>query len=730
MTGELLATGLRLHPAGDLARAEPTCRQVVQQEPTNAQGWQLLGLTLVKQGRLADALGALREAVRLQPEHVGALLYLGHTWRALRRTAEAVASYCAVLRLRPDLAEAYTQLAMALVEQQRLPEARDCFQRAVQLQPNSADAHANLGTTLCHLNEFEEAITSLRDAVRLRPDFAAAFYNLGNALRAQRHFDEALASVREAVRLQPGWPEAILSLANLLADRRRFDDAIPHYEAALRLKPDYAEAHGNLGHVHKEQVRLEDAIAACRTALRIKPDYAEARRSLANTLASQGQRDEAIAIFREALRLKSGSAADHSNLISYLNYHPDYDAASIHEEAHRWDQQHAESLRKLIQAHANRPDHGRRLRLGYVFPNFCSQAETFFTVPLLSAHNHQDFEVVCYADVLRPDEYTRRLQSHVWCGTLTLTDEQLADLARRDQIDILVDLTPHMTDKRLLAFAREPAPVQTCWLAYQGTTGLSTMDCRLTDRYCDPPGLFDRFYSEESIRLPDAFGCCRPLCSEPAVKPLPALEKGFVTFGSLNNFWKINASTLKLWARVLGVVEHARLLLVASEGSHRQGVLKLFAQEGVAPERVTFVAGRPRPQYLELCHQIDIGLDTVPYNAQTTTPDALWMGVPVLTLVGRTAVGRAALSLLQNLGLPEWVAETLEQFVALAAKLAADLHGLVAIRAGLRGRLQASPLMDGPRFARNVEAAYRRMWQAWCAKLQCGPSATTCRLHT
>jgi len=271
-----------------------------------------------------------------------------------------------------------------------------------------------------------------------------------------------------------------------------------------------------------------------------------------------------------------------------------------------------------------------------------------------------------------------------------------------------------MNRGHLTLFARKPAPVQVCWLAYPGTTGLSAIDYRLTDPHLDPPELFDRFYAEESIRLPDTFWCYDPLTTEPAVNPLPALACGYVTFGSLNNFCKVNDTILKLWAGVLKAVDHSRLVLLADEGSHRQRTLDRFQQEGVDRERITFYSRRPRQSYLGLYHGIDIGLDTLPYNGHTTSLDAYWMGVPVVTIVGPTVVGRAGLSQLTNLGLTDLVAETPEQYITIAAGLAENLQRLSHLRQTLRSRMQSSPLMDAPRFARGIEQAYRTMWQRWC----------------
>jgi predicted O-linked N-acetylglucosamine transferase (SPINDLY family) len=269
-----------------------------------------------------------------------------------------------------------------------------------------------------------------------------------------------------------------------------------------------------------------------------------------------------------------------------------------------------------------------------------------------------------------------------------------------------------------LVFARKPAPVQLCWLAYPGTTGLTAMDYRLSDEHLDPPGMFEAFYAETTVWLPDAFWCYQPLEEGPAVGALPALRIGRITFGCLNNFVKVNAGVLGLWAEVLKAVAGSRLMLLSPEGSARQRVVEAFSSCGVAAERVVFVGRQTREKYLATYGEIDIGLDTVPANGHTTSLDALWMGVPVVTLVGSTAIGRGGVSILRNVGLPELIAETAEEYVRVVGGLASNLERLAALREGLRERLRRSPLMDAERFCRGMEAAYRWMWRQWCSEAQ------------
>jgi predicted O-linked N-acetylglucosamine transferase (SPINDLY family) len=373
-------------------------------------------------------------------------------------------------------------------------------------------------------------------------------------------------------------------------------------------------------------------------------------------------------------------------------------------------------LAKLIEPHLNDRSPQRRLRIGYVSPDFRFHPVGRFLLPLLETHDRGNFEIFCYASVDVPDALTDRCRAYTdaWRDVRDLSDEQLAQVVRRDRIDVLVDLTMHMAQNRLLLFARKPAPVQVTYLAYCGTTGLETMDYRLTDPHLDPPGGDERFYSERSVRLPETYWCYRPTIETPPVNPLPALAAGHVRFGSLNNFCKATPPTLAAWGRLLQAVPVSRLLLSARAGSHRDRVRGLLGEQGVASERVDFVDIQPVAEYFALYQQIDVALDPFPYGGGTTSCDALWMGVPVVSLAGQTAVGRGGLSILTNVGLPDLAARDAGHYVQVAAELAQDLPRLSDLRATLRERMRNSPLMDAPRFARSVEAAYREMWRRWC----------------
>jgi len=702
---------------GKLAEAESAYRRALELKADYAEAHHNLGLVLAKQGRPQEAETSFRRSLELRPKNAETQHGLSLALLAYGRLDEGIAGLRQALEWRPDYAAALISLGHVLREQRQLEEAADCYQRAARLQADDAGLHVQLGHVLMTLDRLDEAVASFRRGLGLKPDDPSLHNDLAVALIDQGRLDEAIAGFRRALHLKPDYAGAHSNLGIALSLRGQLDDAMASYRRALELDPGFVMAHVNVGNALRDRGQLDEAAASYQRALQLKPDEPAALGHLGSARKDQGRLEEAVACYRRALEINPTDRGTHSSLLFTLMFCPDFDARALYEENREWDRRHAQPLAKFIQPHTNDRSPDRRLRVGYVSPDFRNHVEAFFIVPLMGAHDHRNYQICCYSDVISPDNLTARIRAHadVWHDITGLTDERLAQQVREDRIDILVDTTMHMSRTRLLAFARKPAPVQVTWLAYPGTTGLSAMDYRLTDPHLDPPGMFDDCYSEESVRLPDSFWCYDPLTTEATLNPLPATEKGYVTFGNLNNFCKINVGVLKLWAEVMRAVEGSRLILLAGEGSHRQDTVEVMRKEGIAPERVQILGRRPRGHYLELYHQIDLGIDTLPYNGHTTSLDSYWMGVPVVTLVGQTVVGRAGLSQLRNLELPELIAETPEQFIRITVELANDLPRLSKLRASLRERMRASPLMDGPRFARNLEAAYRSLWQRWCS---------------
>jgi predicted O-linked N-acetylglucosamine transferase (SPINDLY family) len=561
-----------------------------------------------------------------------------------------------------------------------------------------------------------DAERGYRQILQRLPEHPDSLHLLGVIALQTGNPEAALALVGRAVALRPDGAVYRNNLGQVLERLGRHDEAARAYEAAIELDADYAEAFNNLGHVLERRDRLAEAEACYQKAIRLDPAYAEPHTNLGNVLKDRGELDEAIASFRRAIALRPDLSFLHSNLLLTLHYHAGFTPADIAREHRAWAERHVAPLAPLRRPHQNDPEPNRRLRLGYVSPDFREHAIARFLLSVLPEHDRRQVEVFAYSDVARPDAVTDLIRAHVdqWRDVAALGDGELAEAVRGDAIDILVDLAAHSGGNRLLAFARKPAPVQVTYLAYCSTTGVDAIDYRLTDRFLDPPGEGLSHYRERSIRLPGCYWCyCAPALTS---ERLPRSDRvsGPPTFGCLNNFAKVTGAALALWMQLLRRVPESRLLLYARAARYGDRVREALRQAGVPAARVAFVGRQPFEDYLETYRGIDVALDPFPFAGGTTTCDALWMGVPVVSLAGRTAVSRAGSSLLSNVGLGHLVARSEEQYVDLAAGLMRDGGTLAALRRDLRARLQSSPVMNATAFTRGLEAAFRDMWHAWC----------------
>jgi protein O-GlcNAc transferase len=675
-----LSEGLQLLQSGRIPEAQAILLQIATAQPRNAEAQHLLGMALFKSGDSAGAVDPILQAIQIDPKRPDFHFNLGAVLASLSRHDEAIECYKTALSLRPEYPQALSNLGNSLRAQGKFAQAADSIRHAIALRPDYAEAHNNLGSVLAAMRDYSAAVESFRTAASLRPT-PPIFNNLATALFDWRRYDEAVAAAKSALKLQPNYLPAQRTLADALAARGDLEEAIEIYQRLLSQNP------SNPGSLYN---------------------------ALAGALKNIARLDQAIAAYRKAVELDPTDSIAHSNLVFCLWYHKDYDPLTILKEHRQWDAQHARPLRASIRPHPNTRDPERRIKIGYVSPDLRSHAASFCTVPLLQNHDHSRFEICCYSTARETDAMTDRHKAYadLWRDCRDLTNEQLAEQVRADQIDILMDLSMHTAHNRLLAFARKPAPIQACWIACPGMTGLEAMDYRFTDPYIDPLGQTEQFYDEKSVRLATSFWAYDPLVDGPDIHPPPALRNGHITFGSLNKFCKVNDDVLDLWARVLKAVPNSRLLLHHSAHCAHEWVRKKLA---VDPKRVELVRREVRMLYLEQFNQIDLCLDPFPYNGHMTTLDGLWMGVPVVSLVGRTPVGRAGLSLLPPLGLGELCANTEDDYVRIAVDWAGNLDRLTQIRAGLRARMKASPLMDGVKLARDIESIYIKIWRDWCA---------------
>jgi predicted O-linked N-acetylglucosamine transferase (SPINDLY family) len=540
--------------------------------------------------------------------------------------------------------------------------------------------------------------------------------NYGIVLAETGRAAEAAAQWEEALKLCPNDVDILANLGNVYRMLKRYADAEERCRRALAIDAHHVGALTNIGLVHWEQARIDDAMDAYQAALKTTPDDPELWNNIGIVLHAQGKRDEGIAAYRRAIELRPNYAAPWSNLLVSVHYHPYYDGKMILAEHRRWAELMADPLTGKAPPHANDRDPNRRLKIAYSSPELLGHPVGLFMHPILQHHDHANYEIIIYSDVVQPDDYTHRLRALAdqWHDVGGLSDAQLAKKVRDDRIDVLVDLTLHGNRNRMMTFARKPAPVQATYLAFAGTSGLKAMDWRITDVNIDPPGV-DDCYSEKSYRLPETYWCYSAPPEARDVVPPPMLTNGFVTFGCLNYFTKVSSAALKTWAQILQRVPDSRLLVQSDRGGHWGLVREYFVDRGIDQSRIELVPRQKYRRYLQTYNRIDIVLDPYPYNGGTTTCDSMWMGAAVVTLAGERGVARAGVTLLTNVGLTDHIAHAPQQYIDLAVALGSDPQRLAKLRGEMRQRMLRSPLMDAPRFTRNLEAAYRHMWKAWCA---------------
>ena len=551
------------------------------------------------------------------------------------------------------------------------------------------------------------------------PENGEAMFFIGLVFHMEKQSEIGLPWMLRGVAKLPGASQLHYNLGKVYSDLQRYPEAIAAYRRALQINPKNIEAQCNVGGMLEQSGEYSQAIAAYRKAIGINPSHPEAHNNLGLILRQLGKFEEALESFKRAIQAQPAGLSFMQNLISTMNYMPHMECGEIF-NAHQKFGQQLELSSKPFGARPigiSETENARRLRIGYVSPDFKQHAVAHFIEPVLANHQKDGFEIFCYSNNPIVDATTRHLQSLVphWRDITGMTDDDAAKKIRDDGIDILVDLAGYTNLNRLMIFTLKPAPVQATWIGYPNTTGLSRMDYRITDTLSDPIGQTDSLHTEKLARLPDCFSCFAPPKESPEVGPLPARNSGEIMFGSFNNLTKINDHVIATWARILVGMPKSRLTLKYKSLKTdfiQDMVYADFAKHGVTRDRLVFLSQTDsKMEHMSQYNRIDIGLDSFPYNGTTTTCDALWMGVPVITLAGRSHVGRVGVSQLTNIGLPELIGHNEDDYVDIAVALANDLPRLAALRSGLRERLRASPLMDAPRFTRNLEAAYREMFK-------------------
>lgn len=715
-----IETAYRYYNAGDLSNAEATCKKILKIHPNDLDVIMLLSDIAYRRQDYETAVGLLRKAINIMPDSGELYCNIGLLFQAQGKLEDAIFSFQKAIQMNPSLPQAYYNLGIALKEKWEFNESIISYKKAINLDPFFTDAYYNLGMILKEEKQLDEAIHYFQKAVNLNPGRSDIYGNLGLAFKEKGHVRAASESFMKVLQIDPDNIIGVLGLAAVLQENRNFDKAEEYYRKALLLDPENAGIYFNLGLLYIEKWELDSSIECFQKAVQFRKNDPNVYYRLGAAYFLKGKLDLAAENYNRALSLKDDFTEVHQGFMMLMSYTRDFGPEEVLSAHQRFAEKFEQPLLSHIFPHSKKGVNGKRLRIGYVSPDFRRHSVAYFIEPVLTEHNREDFEVFCYSNLRTPDHATRRIRSSVehWRDIYELSDEETVEVIRKDGIDILVDLAGHTGGNRILLFACRPAPVQVSWIGYPATTGLESMDYKIVDGYTDPPGMTERWYTEKLFRLPESFLCYLPEGESPDVAPLPALTRGYITFGSFNNFAKLSRDSIKMWIRILKEAPNSRIILkshcFSDEGTRRYAV-EMFAREGVGEERVELLLYDPSLQdHLSLYGRFDIALDTFPYNGTTTTCEALWMGVPVITLAGNTHASRVGVSLLRNVGLGDLVAATPEEYVRTAVELASDIKNLHTLRNSLRNIMRHSPLTDAKRFTANLERCYQQIWEDWC----------------
>lgn len=675
---QLFADAVVRHQSGDVAVAEQLYRSVIAAAPNHASAYCNLGALLGKQGREDEAAQCYLAALSAIPGYPDAHFNLGNLYRRQNKNRDAIEQYTHCLRGNPNHVSAGFNLGLAYLNLGDLQSAKRCFLQVVRLEPTFADAWGRLGDVHLRCSESASAITAFQKFCDLRPVDDRGQNNLALAL----------------------------------ANDGRHSDAIDLLQKLVRIRPEYAEAHNTLGVTFEAIGKKDEALLHYDAAVKVKPDYADAWSNRGINLLESGRADEAIESLQQSVILRPDAPAVHSNLLLAINYSSRYSPSQVAAEHRRWGQRFAGNPPPPFLPADTNPD--RVVKIGYVSADFRQHPVAGFIESLLANHDRNRFHVTSYFNGARPDDVTERLKkmSDSWQVICGYSDDQIASKIKSDRIDVLLDLSGHTNGNRMLLFARRPAPMQLTLFGYPNTSGIAAIDYRVTDAISDPPDLTVGLSTEHLLRLPNLAWVYNPPTKAPAVSPLPSLSTKNFTFGCLNNAAKISDACLTAWAAVLNAVPNSRLVLLA--GQSNAGAKRLadrFAKAGIPRDRVELVYRLPRDQYFTAYEGLDLALDPFPYNGGVTTCDALWMGVPVLTVEGQSYVSRQGLAVLEVLGLPGFVAKKSSDLAGLAQSWSTRRPELARIRASLRNRMQMSAVCDQPGYVKAFETELLKVWK-------------------
>ncbi|CAK9140186.1 unnamed protein product [Ilex paraguariensis] len=744
--------------------------EAIKLDPQNACALTHCGILYKDEGRLVEAAESYQKALGADPSYKPAseclaivLTDLGTSLKLAGNTQEGIQKYYEAIKIDPHYAPAYYNLGVVYSEMMQYDMALNCYEKAALERPMYAEAYCNMGVIYKNRGDLESAIacyerclavspnfeiaknnmaialTDLGTKVKLEGDvnqgvayykkalyynwhYADAMYNLGVAYGEMLKFDMAIVFYELAFHFNHHCAEACNNLGVIYKDRDNLDKAVECYQLALSIKPNFSQSLNNLGVVYTVQGKMDAAATMIEKAIVANPTYAEAYNNLGVLYRDAGNISLAIEAYEQCLKIDPDSRNAGQNRLLAMNYINEGTDDKLFEAHRDWGRRFMR-LYPQYTSWDNPKDPERPLVIGYVSPDYFTHSVSYFIEAPLIHHDYANYTVVVYSAVVKADTKTSRFRESVlkkggiWRDIYGIDEKKVASMVREDKVDILVELTGHTANNKLGMMACRPAPVQVTWIGYPNTTGLPTIDYRMTDALADPPDTRQK-HVEELVRLPECFLCYTPSPEAGPIPPTPALSNGFITFGSFNNLAKITPKVLQVWARILCAVPNSRLVVKCKPfccDSVRQRFLSTLEELGLESLRVDLL---PlillNHDHMQAYALMDISLDTFPYAGTTTTCESLYMGVPCVTMGGSVHAHNVGVSLLNTVGLGHLVAKSEDEYVQLALQLASDVTALSKLKMGLRDLMSKSPLCNGSKYILGLESTYRNMWRRYC----------------
>lgn len=697
----------------ELEAAEQQVRRALEMETDSPEALVLLGRVLAERDKKTASLEAFQDALRIRKDYAEGFSHYATALQKFGRGKDAISQVRKACALEPDSVEFQTNLAILLEQNARYMDALAAYGKAARMNPNVGFVWFRQGKLLNGLKRYAESIPALEKAISLPAQVGDYYYEYGLALHMTKRFQEALVHYEKA--LSMGYETAALHCNRgvIYKDLRKGGASIMAFHKAVTMDPSNVSYLNNLGAAALELGLNSEALECFEQAVEKNPKLPTARNNIGNLLKDRARGMDALPQYRKSMELNPDDRDAPSNYLLCHMYIPDMEPKMVFEEHKKWG---ISTTKKFPPAFKFKPrDVGAKIRVGFLSADLCHHPVAYFMEPIFRGYDRERFEFVAYGDQRKSDEFSARFAKQVdlWRETSSYDDRALAKLIHEDRVDILFELAGHTAYNRLGVFALKPAPLQVSYLGYPGSTGLPTMDFRITDAFADPRGTTDHLHTEKLIRVPECAWCFEPDAAAPAVSPLPVLKNGFVTFGCFNNMAKLNPALFETWAEILLRVPGSHLRLKArtlTDDGVRKELMAYFTDRGIEENRLDFF-GHTRKiiEHLSHYHSVDIALDSFPYHGTTTTCEAMWMGCPVVTRVGKAHVSRVGMSLLSAVGLQEFIADTREDYIEKAVALAGQTERLEELRTGMRERLRQSVLMDEKRFVQGFEKALMEM---------------------